>query len=227
MANFVTIEAEAREHAGKGAARATRRQGKVPAVIYGARQAPTLISLEPKVVLREIHQSGWRSRLYEVKVGGESTRALLRDVQLHPVTDKIEHVDFQRLAPGERIRVAITVLFHNELISPGLKRGGMLNVVRHTVDCLVDPDQVPAHFDADLTTLDINDNLRWSDLTGTEAARPVIQDRNFVIATVVSASKMPDAPAEAGAAAAPARVAAPVKAAAPTKAAAKPAAKKK
>lgn len=201
MANFVTIEAEARERAGKGAARATRRQGKVPAVIYGAKQAPVLIALEPKTVLRELHQPGWRSRLYELKLGGESTRALLRDVQLNPVTDAVEHVDFQRLAPGERIRVAVTVVFHNELTSPGLKRGGMLNVVRHTVECLVDPDNVPAHFDADLGALDINDNVRWSNLSGTEAARPVIQDRDFVIATVASANKMPDAPAEAGAAA--------------------------
>jgi len=212
MASYTTIEAEARERAGKGAARATRRQGKVPAVIYGAHQAPTLIALEPKIVLREIHQSGWRSRLYELKVGDESTRALIRDVQLHPVTDKPEHVDFQRLAPGEKIRVAVTVVFHNEGISPGLKRGGMLNVVRHAVECLVDPDTVPPHFDADLGALDINDNVRWSNLTGTDGIRPVIIDRDFVIATVVPPTKMAEAPAEAGAAAAAPAKAAPAKA---------------
>lgn len=224
MANFVTIEAEARERAGKGAARATRRQGKVPAVIYGAKQAPTLIALEPKMVLREIHQSGWRSRLYELKVGGDTTRALIRDVQFHPVTDKPEHVDFQRLAPGEKIRVAVAVQFQNELVSPGLKRGGMLNVVRHAVECLVDPDNVPAHFDADLGALDINDTVRWSNLTGTENSRPVIQDRDFVIATVAAPTKMAEAPAEAGAAAAaPAKGGAPAKGAAPAKAAAAPA----
>src|ERR1700712_534091 len=166
MANFTTIEAEARERAGKGAARATRRQGKVPAVIYGAKQEPTLIALDPRAVLREIHRSGWRSRLYEVKVGADSTRALIRDVQFHPVTDAPEHVDFQRLAPGEKMRVAVTVMFINELASPGLKRGGMLNVVRHAVECYVDPDNVPEHFDADLGGLDINDNIRWSDLKG-------------------------------------------------------------
>ena len=168
MANYVTIEAEARARAGKGAARATRRAGKVPAVIYGAHQAPDLIALDPRIVVREIHQAGWRSRLYEVKVNGTSTRALIRDVQLHPVTDRPEHVDFQRLAPGEAIRVAVAVHFQNEGISPGLKRGGVLNVVRHTVDCLVDPDHVPSQFEADLATLDINDNIRWSDLKGTE-----------------------------------------------------------
>lgn len=213
MANFVTIEAASRERAGKGAARATRRQGLVPAVIYGAKQAPTLIALEPKAVMKEIHQSGWRSRLFELKVGNESTRALIRDVQFHPVTDKPEHVDFQRLAPGEKIRVAVSVVFHNELISVGLKRGGMLNVVRHTVECLVDPDTVPPHFDADLAALDINDNIRWSDLTGTDGIKPTITDRDFVIATVAAPTKMAEA-AEATPAGG-------------TKAPAKPAAKKK
>jgi len=193
MANFVTIEAAARERAGKGAARATRRQGLVPAVIYGAKQAPTLIALEPKAVMKEITQSGWRSRLFELKVGNESTRALIRDVQFHPVTDKPEHVDFQRLAPGEKIRVAVSVVFHNELTSVGLKRGGMLNVVRHTVECLVDPDTVPPHFDADLGPLDINDNIRWSDLTGTDGIKPTITDRDFVIATVAAPTKMAEA----------------------------------
>jgi large subunit ribosomal protein L25 len=211
MANFTTIEAAARERAGKGAARATRRQGLVPAVIYGAKQAPTLIALDPKVVWREIHHAGWRSRLFELKVGGESTRALIRDVQFHPVTDQPEHVDFQRLAPGEKIRVAVAVVFHNELTSVGLKRGGVLNVVRHAVECLVDPDNVPAHFDADLGPLDINDNIRWSDLKGTEGIRPTITDRDFVIATVAAPTKMAEsaeAPAPAGGTKAPGKPAA-------------------
>jgi len=197
MANFVTIEAAARERAGKGAARATRRQGMVPGVIYGAKQAPTLIALEPKTVLKEIHQAGWRSRLFELKLNGESTRALIRDVQFHPVTDRPEHVDFQRLAPGEMVRVAVAVLFHNELTSVGLKRGGVLNVVRHSVECFVDPDNVPAHFDADLGPLDITDNVRWSDLTGTEGIKPSITDRDFVIATIAAPTKMAEAAGEA------------------------------
>jgi len=221
MAEITTIEAEARERAGKGAARAARRQGKVPAVIYGAKAAPTLIALDPKQVMRELHRGGWRSRLYGVKVGAETTRALIRDVQFHPVTDLPEHVDFQRLAAGEMMRVAITVLFQNEATSIGLKRGGMLNVVRHTVECYVDPDHAPEHFEADLAELDINDNVRWSNLKGNENARPVITDRDFVIATVAAPTKMPEVPTEAAAAAA-----APA-AAAPAKAAAKPAAKKK
>ncbi len=230
MANYTTIEAEAREHAGKGAARATRREGKVPAVIYGANQTPTLISLDPRAVMKELTRGGWRSRLYEVKVGATAERALLRDVQLHPVTDQPEHVDFQRLAPGQRIRVAVAVHFTNELVSPGLKRGGVLNVVRHGVECMCDPDHVPEFFEADLGTLDINDNIRWSDLKGTGETRPTILDRDFVVATVAAPTKAAEVAAEPGAApaAAPAGgTRAPGKSpAGGTKAPSKPAAKK-
>jgi large subunit ribosomal protein L25 len=215
MAILVTIEAEARERAGKGAARATRRQGKLPAVIYGAKQAPTMISIDPKTVVREMHRGGWRSRLFEIKHGGETTRALMRDVAVHPVTDIPEHVDFQRLAPGEKMKIAVSVHFSNDAISPGIKRGGMLNVVRHTVECYVDPDNVPDQFDADLSALEINDNLRWSNLTGTDGIRPVIQDRDFVIATVAAPTKMPEVVVDGGTPAGG------------TKAPAKPAAKKK
>jgi len=159
---------------------------------------------------------------------------LIRDVQFHPVTDQPVHVDFQRLAAGEKIRVAVAVHFHNEATSPGLKRGGVLNVVRHTVECLVDPDNVPPHFDVDLGALDINDTVRWSALSGTEGIRPLIVDRDFVIATIAPPTKStepvadPNAPVAAAAAApakgaAPAKAAAPAKGAAPAKAAAAPA----
>lgn len=215
MANFTTIEAVSRERAGKGAARATRRAGQIPAVIYGAKQAPTLIALEPRALMREITRPGWQSRLYEVSVNGQPVRALMRDVQLHPVKDTPEHVDFQRLAAGERIHVAVRVHFQNEATSPGLKRGGVLNVVRHTVDVFCDPDHIPEQFEADLGALDINDNVRWSDLKGTEGIRPSIADRDFVVATVAPPTRGAEAAAEPAAAAA-----------APAKAPAKPAAKK-
>jgi len=214
MPNTVAIEAEARGRAGKGAARATRRAGKVPGVIYGAKQPPSLIALDPRLVLREMGKSGWRSRLYDIAVDGGTTRALIRDVQFHPVTDKPEHVDFQRLAPGEPVRVAVAVHFANEGISPGLKRGGVLNVVRHSVDALCDPENVPEYFVADLGELDINDNVRWSDLKGTEGTRPTIKDRDFVVATVAPPTKMAEPTAEAAAPGTPTAAAAPAAAAA-------------
>jgi large subunit ribosomal protein L25 len=210
MANFELIEAESRSRAGKGVARATRRAGKVPAVVYGAKQDPSLIALDPRVVMRELKRGGWRSRLYEIQVGGQKTRALMRDVQFHPVTDKPEHVDFQRLAVGERVRVSVAVVFLNDATSPGIKRGGVLNVVRHAVEVACDPDNIPEKFEADLGALDINDNVRWTDLKGIGDARPTILDRDFVIATIAAPTvsveaQAEDATAAAAAAAAPAK----------------------
>jgi large subunit ribosomal protein L25 len=206
MANFESIEASARSRAGKGVARATRREGKVPAVIYGAKQEPSLIALDPRIIMKELKRGGWRSRLYEITVEGGKTRALMRDVQFHPVTDQPEHVDFQRLAAGEPVRVSVVVHFLNEAISPGLKRGGVLNVVRHKVDVEVDPEHIPEKFEVDLGTLEINDNIRWHDLKGTENCKSVILDRDFVVATIapplVSAEQLAAEAAAAAAAAA-------------------------
>lgn len=193
----------------------------VPAVIYGAKEAPTLVQLEPKIVLREMVRGGWRSRLFDVKVGTTSSRALIREIQFHPVTDVPLHVDFQRLAPGQQIRVSVAVHYTNEITSPGLKKGGVLNIVRHTVEVMADPESVPEFFTADLAAIDIAENIRWSDLLGTENVAPVIAGRDFVIATLAPPTKAAEVVADpnAPAAAAPAGKA-------PAKAAAKPAAKK-
>jgi large subunit ribosomal protein L25 len=155
----------------------------------------------------------------------------MRAVQFHPVTDVPEHVDFQRLAPGEHIRVSVAVHYLNEATSPGLKKGGVLNVVRHTVEVFADPDHVPTFFEADLGALDIADNIRWHDLKGTDAVSPTVKDRDFVVATIAPPTKAQEVAAEPGAApaaaaAAPAKGKAPAKGAAPAaKAAAAPAAK--
>jgi large subunit ribosomal protein L25 len=195
MVEVVTIEAEARGRAGKGAARATRREGKIPGVVYGAKQAPALIAVDPKTILRELHRGSWRSRLYDVKVGQAAERALLRDVQFHPVSDRPEHVDFQRLAAGQEIRVAVAVEFINEALSPGLKRGAMLNVVRHEIEVYCTPETVPEKFTIDLGTLDIGDSVHWSAIDAPAGIRPVIADRDFTIASVAAPTKMLDVPA--------------------------------
>jgi large subunit ribosomal protein L25 len=215
MANVTTIEAEMRANAGKGAARATRRAGQVPAVIYGAKQEPALISLDPRVITRELIKGGWRSRLYEVKFGGAAERVIIRDVQFDKVTDKALHVDFQRLAAGERIRVFVRVVFTNEALSPGLKRGAVMNVVHTAIECMVDPDNVPESFIVDLTGLEVNDNIRWSNLKGTEGVTHTNSDKDFVIASVAGTKGM-EAAAGAEVAAAPVKgkgKAAPAKAA--------------
>ena len=218
MVQTVRIEASSRERAGKGAARATRREGKVPAVIYGAKQDATLIALDPRDVVKELHKGGWQSQLYEVAVqGGGTERTLMRDVQFHPVTDRPLHVDFQRLAPGQQIRVRVPVSFANEGASPGLKAGGVLNVVRREVEVMADPDNVPEGFEIDLAEAGLGDSLRWSAVKDTFGTKAVL-DRDFVVATIAAPTVVEEAPPEP---------AAPAPAPAPAKGAAKAPAKKK
>jgi large subunit ribosomal protein L25 len=217
MVQTIRIEASARERAGKGAARATRREGKVPAVIYGAKREATLVALDPRDVMKELQKGGWQSSLYEVAVNGSTERTLMRDVQFHPVTDRPLHVDFQRLAPGQQIRVRVPVSFANEGTCPGLKAGGVLNVVRREVEVLADPDNVPAAFEIDLAEAGIGDSLRWSAVKETFGTKAVL-DRDFVVATIAAPTVQEEAaPAPAAAAPAPA----------PAKGAAKAPAKKK
>ncbi len=205
MVQTIRIEAASRERAGKGAARATRRDGRVPGVIYGAKQEATLIALDPRDLMKELQKGGWQSHLFEVAVqGGATERALMRDVQFHPVTDRPLHVDFQRLAAGQHIRVTVPVTFLNEATSPGLKAGGVLNLVRRAVEVFADPDAVPEKFEIDLAEATIGDSLRWSAIRDNFGTRPVIADRDFVVATVAPpTTEAPEAAAAAGAGATP------------------------
>ena len=201
MVQIIRIEAASRERAGKGAARATRREGLVPAVIYGAKQEATLIALDPRDVMKELHKGGWQSHLYEVAVkDGGTERALMRDVQFHPVTDRPLHVDFQRLAPGQAIRVKVAVHFLHEDASPGLKAGGVLNVVRREVEVYADPDSVPEFFELDLAAAEIGDGMRWSAIKDHFGTKPVIADRDFMVASVAAPTVVADEPAPVAAA---------------------------
>jgi large subunit ribosomal protein L25 len=186
MVQTIRIEAEARGQAGKGAARATRKGGLVPAVIYGAKQEAQLIALDPRDVVKELQKGGWQSHLYEVAVkGGRTERTLMRDIQFHPVTDRPLHVDFQRLAAGQRIRVRVPVAFLNEDTCPGLKEGGVLNVVRREIEVMADPDAVPEGFEIDLAEATLGDSLRWSAVKSDFGTKAVI-DRDFVVATIAA-----------------------------------------
>lgn len=186
MAKLTTLEVSGRAKAGKGAARATRRAGMVPGVIYGGKQEPSLISIDPRVIMKELHRGGWKSRLYQFSVDGQPVRALIRDIQFHPVSDAPIAIDFYRLVPGQKVHVDVGIVFTGEEDSPGIKRGGVLNVARHSVDVHTDVEHIPEHFTADLSKLDINDNVRWDDLQGTEHSTPTLQVPNFVIASIAS-----------------------------------------
>lgn len=186
MAEIVTIAAERRDRAGKGAARATRRSDRVPGVIYGDKKAPVLISVEQRLLERIANKESFFAKLATVTVDGESHRVLPREVQLDPVSDRPIHCDFLRVGPKTRITVAVPIHFQNEAASPGLKRGGVLNVIRHAVEVYCLADSIPEFFTLDLTGLDIGDSLHISHVTLPEGVKPTIGDRDFTIASVAA-----------------------------------------
>lgn len=182
---FVELNVEMRAKAGKGAARATRREGLVPGVVYGGKSEPAMIAIDPRLIMRELHGS-WRSQLYQIVVDGKKTSvALLRAVQMHPVTDRPLHVDFQRMVAGQHIRVEIPVHFVGEDECPGFKRDGVLNTVMHSIEINCDVENIPEAFIADLSGLDIHDTISWSQLKGTENVTHTNQnEEDFVVASI-------------------------------------------
>ena len=186
MADISSLAAEAREGAGKGAARALRRGGRVPAVIYGDMKDPLAISVDATELQHELAESGFYLRLYDVKVNGSTERVLPREVQRHPVSGKPLHVDFLRIAAGATITVNVGVEFINEEESPGLKRGGVLNVVRYEIELVCPAEAIPESIVIDLTGLDIGDGVHISDVTLPPDCKPTISDRDFTIATIAA-----------------------------------------
>jgi large subunit ribosomal protein L25 len=217
MVQTVRIDVVARANAGKGAARATRREGLVPGVVYGAKQPATLVALDPRDIMKELTKGGWQSHLYEVAVkDGPTEQTIMREVQFDPVTDRPVHIDFQRVAPGARIRVRVPVVFLHEDICPGIKAGGVLNAVRRDIEVMVEIDRVPDHFEIDLTNAKVGEGLRWSAIKDNFGARPVIAGRDFMVASIAAPTTDEEV--------APVAVAAPEPAKGKGKAAAKPAA---
>lgn len=186
MSQTTELSAVVRERVGKGAARAARRQGLVPAVIYGDRKDPQPISLDRRQLERLLQTGSFMSTLCTIDVGGEKTRVIPRDVHFDPVKDFPLHVDFLRLGAGARIAVEIPVHFRNEEQSPGIKRGGVLNVVRHLVELVCPADGIPEGIEVDLTGLDIGDAVHISAVTLPEGVVPTITDRDFTIASIAA-----------------------------------------
>lgn len=186
MAQTHALTAELRDRAGKGAARATRRAGRVPGVIYGNKQDPILISLDPIALTKEMHQPGFFGHVYEVSVGSDKYKVLARDLQLHPINGMPTHIDFMRFSAKTRLAIEVTVEFVNEDKCPGLKEGGVLNVVRHEVELRCTPDNIPETLVCDLEGLSIGDSLHISAVTLPEGVEPTITDRDFTIATIAA-----------------------------------------
>ena len=185
MSKSYELTAEARERVGKGSARELRRNGRVPAVIYGDKQAALSISLDYKELYYKIHGGGFLHTVATIDVKGDKIRVLPKDYQLDPVKDFPTHVDFLRVSANSRIKVEIPVHFINQDTSVGLKRGGILNIVRHEVEFLCPVDAIPDAITVDLAGVDIGQSVHISAVQLPEGLKPTIE-RDFTIATIVS-----------------------------------------
>ncbi|MEE2689453.1 MAG: 50S ribosomal protein L25/general stress protein Ctc [Pseudomonadota bacterium] len=181
-----TMAVTARDRSGKGAARAERRAGRVPAVIYGGKAAPVMISVEPRDLQREMSAGNLFSTVYNFDVGGNNERVLPREVQYHPVTDRAQHIDFLRVTADTKLAVEVPCHFINEEECPGLRRGGVLNVVRHAIEFVCRVDDIPNEIEIDLSGLEIGEGVHISMVALPSGINPTIKDRDFTIATIAA-----------------------------------------
>ncbi|MCX7676521.1 MAG: 50S ribosomal protein L25/general stress protein Ctc [Alteraurantiacibacter sp.] len=193
MSDALTLPAELRERAGKGASRALRREGRVPAVIYGGNEDPVTIHVEERLLMKQLMTGHFMNSLIMIELDGKTIRTQAKDVALHPVTDRPQHVDFLRLGKDAKVDVLVPVVFINEDKSPGLKRGGVLNIVRHELELICDADLIPSEITIDVTGLDVGDSIHISHVTLPEGSSSAITDRDFTIATVVAPSGLKSA----------------------------------
>ncbi len=201
MSDVLNLVAERRERAGKGAARAARRAGRIPGVIYGAKKDPVMINLDPKALNKELNKAGFFATLFDIEIDGKKERALPRDVQFDPVTDRAIHIDLLRVSAATAVTVNVPVNFINEDQSPGLTKGGVLNVVRYEIELNCRADAIPQELELDLSSLDLGDSAHFSMITLPDGVEPTITDRDFTVATIAAPSAVKSEAAEAAEAA--------------------------
>lgn len=197
MSDALNLPAELRERAGKGASRSLRREGRVPAVIYGGKEEPVTIHVEEKLLVKLLGTGHFMNSILMVEVDGKKVRTLPKDVATHPVTDRPIHADFLRLSKDAKIEVQIPVVFINEEDSPGLRKGGVLNVVRHEIDLICESDKIPSEIEVDVTGLEVGDSIHISSVTLPAGAESAITDRDYTIATLVAPSALKRSEGEA------------------------------
>jgi large subunit ribosomal protein L25 len=206
MSKIVQLKATARGRAGKGASRAVRREGLVPAVVYGDKKDAQLVSLKYNEVQPHVHAGRFLSTLVDLEVEGQTVRAIPRDVQFEPVKDRIVHVDFLRLGKGARINVEVPVTFKNQETCPGVKKGGVLNIISHELELYCPADFIPDEIQIDLGSLDIGRTIHLSDIKLPEGVSPVGKAEDITIVTVTSPRVEKEEEAAVAAEAAPAEV---------------------
>lgn len=190
MSDQLTLTAETRERAGKGASRELRRNGRVPAVVYGGNEDPLMIHVEEKLLMKQLMTGVFLNSVVMIEVGGKTIRTLPKDVAFHPVKDRPIHADFLRVSKDTKVQVGVPVLFVNEEKSPGLKRGGVLNVVRHELELICEADKIPDDITIDVTGFDVGESIHISHVTLPKGVESAITDRDFTIATIVAPSAL-------------------------------------
>ena len=190
MSDQLVLTAETRERGGKGASRELRRNGRVPAVVYGGKEEPRMIHVEEKLLMKQLMTGHFMNSIVMIDVGGKQVRTLPKDVAFHPVKDRPIHADFLRISKDAKVNVAVPVVFINEEASPGLKRGGVLNIVRHELELICDSDKMPDDIQIDVTGYDVGDSIHISNVTLPKGSESAITDRDFTIATIVAPSAM-------------------------------------
>jgi large subunit ribosomal protein L25 len=190
MSDTLTLSAEARDRAGKGASRALRRENRVPAVIYGNNEEPQLVHVEEKILNKLLGTGFFFNSVVMLEVGGKKIRTLPKDVAFHPVTERPLHADFLRVSANSKLAVNVPVRFINEELSPGLKRGGVLNIVRHELEMICDATRIPDEIIVDVTGFDVGEAVHFSHITLPEGTESAITDRDFTIATIVAPSAL-------------------------------------
>lgn len=190
MSETLTLAAETRDRVGKGASRTLRREGRTPAVIYGEKQEPIAIHVEEKALVKALGTGHFFNSIVELTVGGQTVRTLPKDVAFNPVSDRPEHADFLRLSADHAVHVNVPVVFANEEQSPGLKKGGVLNIVRHELELVCTPDAIPDEITIDVTGYEVGDSIHISAVTLPAGVKSAITDRDFTIATIVAPSSL-------------------------------------
>jgi large subunit ribosomal protein L25 len=190
MSEQLTLPAEARERAGKGASRALRRDGRVPAVIYGDKKEAVSVHVEEKLLTKMLSTGHFMNSVIMIDAGGTPHRTLPKDVQFHPVSSRPIHVDFLRIGEHSQVNVNVPVHFVDEEESPGIKRGGVLNLVRHDLELICDAAEIPEQIEISLKGLDVGDSIHISNVTLPKGAKSAIDDRDFTIATIVAPSAL-------------------------------------
>lgn len=196
MSDTLTLSASKRDRAGKGSARAARRNGEIPAVIYGDRKEPLSITINANEFRKLINQPGILSQLLNINVDGSENSVLTRDIQFHPVTDVPLHADFLRVSKGAKIAVMVAVEFINEDKSQGLKTGGILNVVRHEVELECPANAIPENIVVDLDGTNVGDSIHISAIALPDGVTPTITDRDFTVATIAAPASESEGPSD-------------------------------